>query len=482
MTDNKPNTSYDLTIIGSGPAGIYAALEAGKMGKKVAIVERNPKNIGGTWIHTGTLPSKTFREVLAAIRSVDSHVGSHWVNRLVNNLSTLRLQNRADDVSQDEEKLMHARLKDASVDIIRGSGFVESTHSIRVYDPEHGSQLLETDYILIATGSRPRRPENIPFDGWRVVDSDEILSLEQLPQSILVFGAGVIGCEYACIFRALGVDVTIVDARSRIMQTSDREIADELKRAMENVGVCFKLGYRMTSIDFDGPKVNTSFEQENIKSDLFFFAAGRESCSDRLGLERVGVHISERGMIQVNNYFQTNIANIYAAGDVIGPPALASTSTEQGRIAAAHAFGTKLSFPEVFPLGIYTIPEMSSVGRNEEELTEAAIPYIVGKAKYSEIARGYIRGDSYGLLKLIVCEKTRTILGVHIVGADACNLIHIGQCCMLMKMPIDTLVDDVIFNHPTLAEGYKIAASNALEEMARRQSKQSQKRRAKPAA
>ncbi|MFW7381515.1 MAG: Si-specific NAD(P)(+) transhydrogenase [Oligoflexus sp.] len=456
---------FDLVIIGSGPAGIYAALEASKFGKKAAIIERHPESIGGTWLHTGTIPSKTFRETLATIRSIHSHVGKHWVDRLLGNLSTLRLQQRAEAVSRDEEKLVLDLLNEAKVHIIRGHGYIESPQEVRVLQSETGGKIINTDFILIATGSKPRRPSFIPFDGWRVVDSDEILTLEQLPKSIVVFGAGVIGCEYACIFQALGVQTTIVDARSHIMQSHDREVADELMRAMENVGVIFKLGYNMSEIRFDGPKVMTIFPQETLSSDLFFFAAGRESTSNRLGLERVGILTNKRGAIDVNNHFQTSVKNIYAAGDVIGPPALASTSAEQGRIAALHAFGSKVSFPEVFPLGIYTIPEMSSVGKNEEELIGSGVPYVVGKAHYREIARGYIRGDSHGLLKLLVCSQSHRILGVHIVGADAANLIHIGQCCMLSNMPIDTLVNDVIFNYPTLAEGYKIAAAKALNQL-----------------
>lgn len=285
---------------------------------------------------------------------------------------------------------------------------------------------------------------------------------------MIVFGAGVIGCEYACIFQALGVKTTIVDARSRIMQMHDREIADELMHSMESAGVNFKLGNQLEEIEFDGPKVRVKLTEGSLVTDLFFFAAGRESCSQHLGLERLGVEVSDRGAIAVSKHFQTSVETIYAAGDIIGPPALASTSSEQGRIAMAHAFGKPSQFPDVFPLGIYTIPEMSSVGKNEEELVEAGLDYVVGKAHYSEIARGYIRGESYGLIKILVSAETRCIVGIHIVGADAANLIHIGQCCMLAQITIDQIMHDIIFNHPTLAEGYKVAASNAIKELASR--------------
>ena len=465
MSSKKDNNQqYDLVVIGSGPAGISAAIESRKLGKTVALVERNPQNIGGAWIHTGTIPSKTFREVLAAVRSIDRHVGNHWVKRLVDDLSTDRLKMRADEVSNEEEVLLLKQLDECGVDIVRGFGFVDSKTSVRVNREDGSSTLLGAGTIMIATGSKPRRPDNIPFDGWRIVDSDEILSLEHIPKSILVFGAGVIGCEYACIFRALGSKTVIVDARTRIMQTADQEIAEELKRSMENMGVEFRLGYNLDHIETKGPKVVSHFQDENIESDLFFFSAGRVSTSERLGLERVGVKTNERGAISVNEYFQTDVRNIYAAGDIIGPPALACTSVEQGRIAACHAFdGPKLSFPDVFPMGVYTIPEMSSVGKSEEELKKEGTPYVVGKAHYDEIARGYIRGDHFGLLKLIVCSETHKILGTHIVGADAANLVHIGQVFMMTETPVDKIVDEVIFNYPTLAEAYKIAATQAVK-------------------
>ncbi|MBC7531923.1 MAG: Si-specific NAD(P)(+) transhydrogenase [Oligoflexus sp.] len=461
---------YDLVVVGSGPAGVQAVLHAAKLGKKVALIEKHPERLGGAWIHTGTLPSKTMREVLAAIRSVESHVGEAWVTRMSQNLSTQSLRERAALASRDEEYIIRRQLDEFRIPIIRGAAYIENPRQVRVNQAGGKSLLLDTDFIMLATGSRPRRPSNIPFDGWRVVDSDDVLRLESLPKSMTIWGAGVIACEYACIFRALGVETTILDSRSTIMQFMDQEIANELKKAMEQLGVVFKLGHDLEKIEVNGPRVSATFKGQMVcESDLFFFAAGRESCSENMGLEKLGIPTNDRRTILVNQNFQTAVPNIYAAGDVIGPPALASTSAEQGRVAVCHAFGDETArFPQYYPLGVYTIPEMSSVGQTEEELMKADAPYVVGRARYDQIARGYIRGDSYGLIKILICADTQKILGVHIVGHDAANLVHIGQVAMITKMKIYEFAENVIFNFPTLAEGYKIAAFDAILQLEKR--------------
>ena len=454
---------YDFIVIGSGPAGIAAAVQAAKMDQKVAIIEKSKNTIGGAWLHTGTIPSKTIREVLDALQNIKPHMGEKWVGRLVHSLSSQHLVRRAGEVSQEEQDLFHNHLESNGIALIRGYGMIESSNTIRVIPENQVAFLLKAKKIMIATGSMPRRPAEIPFDGWRVVDSDGILRLETLPKSISIYGAGVIGCEYACIFGALGVDTTLIDGRKMIMQELDQEVTSELKKSMESLGIKILLGQRLRSITTQRSHAVVHLEKDQVEAEVCFFAAGRVSSTRNMGLERLGIQTNDRGAIIVDDYFQTSAPNIYAAGDAIGPPALASTSLEQGRIAAAHAFGDSTrKFPNIYPIGIYTIPEMSSVGKTEEQLIHAGIPYVVGRASYGEVARGYIRGDKHGLLKILICPESKKLYGVHIVGSDAANLIHIGMCFMLSELPITEMIDSVVFNYPTLAEAYRVAAFNAV--------------------
>lgn len=464
-SNTKEKMDYDLIVIGSGPAGIHAAVQAAKLNKRVCIIEKNQEKIGGCWIHTGTLPSKTLRESLATIQSIRNHVGGGWVDRIVTDLQTGKLLNRAFKVSLQEETLIRKHLKNNKIEIIWGYGLLESRFQVRVLLSESSSKVISSDYILIATGSKPRRPDEIPFDGWRVCDSDDILQLKQIPKSMVIYGAGVVGCEYACIFSALGVKVTVIDSRSRILQYLDLDIVTELQKTMESLGIEFILGQTLQHVEAKGPKVNVFTENHNVSTEVLFYAAGRVSSTDCIGLERLNIATNDRGAIVVNENFQTSISNIYAAGDAIGPPALASTSSVQGRHVACHAFGAIISeFPKIFPVGVYTIPELSMVGKTEDELKKEGIEYVVGKAIYGEIARGYIRGDSHGLLKLLICVKTHHILGIHIVGDDACNLIHIGLAFMQKNGFAQDFIN-MVFNYPTLAEGYRIAAFNGLNKI-----------------
>lgn len=459
----KPD--YDLIVIGSGPAGIHASIQSAKLGAKTCMIEKNPEQMGGAWIHTGTLPSKTFRESLAAVQSIKHHVGSEWVNRVNQDLQ-LKVFDRAKMVSAQEESVVKKYLEKNKVDVIGGYGYLENEHSVRVTPVGEETFVLNAKKILIATGSRPRRPENIPFDGWRVVDSDEILSLEEIPKSLIIYGAGVIGCEYACIFAALGVDVTLVDARERMMQYMDYELTKELEKALAELGVKIVLGKTLERIECEGPQAIFHANEYSVKADMIFFAAGRVSNTEHLGLSKLGIKTSDRGgAVIVNKDFQTNISSIYAAGDVIGYPALASTSMLQGRHVACHAQGARnQKFPEHFPVGVYTIPEMSMIGKTEEECISEGIDYVVGRANYSEIARAYIGGEYNGLLKIILDRCTQKIIGIHIVGTDACNLIHIGLAFMMKDGRAQDFIH-MVFNHPTLAEGYKIAGFNALNKI-----------------
>jgi NAD(P) transhydrogenase len=456
---------YDLIVIGSGPAGVQAAVQASKLKRSVCIIEKMPNHIGGAWIQTGTLPSKTIRESLEAIHNIRHHAGPQWVARVIDDLSTSKLYRRAHKVSAEEEGLVRRYLNKNQIEVIGGFASFEDAHTIRVTPNEGHSYTLNGKYFVIATGSRPRRPDNIPFDGWRVVDSDEVLNLECVPKRMLIYGAGVIGCEYACIFSALGVETILADSRDRLMQQIDFEVVKQLEKSMMEMGVKFILGQELVSITPRGPSVSVQLTKDNIETDVLFFAAGRISNSDNLNLKKLGLEVNDRGVIKVNDAFQTTLNHIYAAGDVVGPPALAATSTQQGRFCALHAFAEmKNEFPKYFPIGVYTIPELSSVGPSEEQLQAEGVDFVVGRAHYGELARGYIRGDSHGLLKLIIERSTHKILGIHIVGEGAANLVHIGMAFMLKDGVANDLIN-MIFNYPTLAEAYRIAAFNALNKI-----------------
>jgi len=462
-SETKP---YSFLIVGSGPAGIHAAVQAAKLGKKVAVIESHSNNLGGAWIHTGTLPSKTLRETGEAIQNLKFHAGEQWLRRLQETLSADRIYQRMRQVAGLEESLVRKHLESNNVEIVQGRAVLEDQHTLRVVDAKGRVRLMAGEHILLATGSRPRRPDDIPFDGWRVIDSDEILRLDHIPQKMIIYGAGVIGCEYACIFAALGTNVVIVDARTEILRGQDRELVAQLQLAMESLGISFSLGHSFGALNVTDTGVSVEVGGKTLDGDLIFFAAGRVSNTERLGLEKVDIQINSRGAIDVDEHFRTSVANIYAVGDVIGAPALAATSAEQGRHAVCHAFGAcRSSFPDFFPIGIYTIPELSSVGLTEEQAVAEGREFVVGRANFDEVARGHIRGDDFGLLKLIVSKEDQRILGLHIVGPDAANLIHIGQAFMLADRPLQDLIDRMIFNYPTLAEAYRVAAFNALNKI-----------------
>ena len=455
---------YDLIVIGSGSAGAHAAVQAAKIHKRVCIIESDPERAGGSWIHTGTLPSKTLREGLAAIHNLHEHLGPAWVHRLIEDLQTGKLMGRAHQVSIQEEQQLQAYLKANQIQMIRGRATLESAHAVRV-NTASSSQVLTTHYIFIATGSRPARPAHIPFDHWRVIDSDDVFNLEAIPKTMVIYGAGVIGCEYACIFAAMGTKVTLVHSRPQILQYCDQELVSELRSFMEGLGIRFVLGEKTKEIHVSGPLVTVRVGQEDLEAEVFFWASGRVPCTEDLGLKKLGVDCDEQKAVLVNDSFQTSVHNIYAAGDAIGPPALAATASQQGRFVACHAFGITLgSFPKDYPIGIYTIPECSMVGKTEEALLEEGRSFVVGRAYYHEVVRSMIGGKSKGLLKLLIDSKTHAILGVHIVGEDACNLVHIGLAFMTKGGHAQDFVN-MVFNYPTLAEAYRIAAFNGLNKL-----------------
>lgn len=458
-------TSYDLAIIGSGPAGVSAAVQAAKLGQRVCIIERNVDNLGGAWIQTGTLPSKTLRELLAMTSNVRRQYGEQWLKHLKDGTTAGRLMTRAKEVSQRQNQHVRRYLAKNGVIIVGGTAKLIDNKTIEVSRRGREPKTVQTTNILLASGSSPRRPPEIPFDGWRIVDANEILHLATIPKSIVIYGAGVVGCEYACIFAALGTQTVIADSRPQIMTTIDQEIATELQDSMQTVGIEFLLNQKLTAVELKTDKVQTTFADSQRTSDVLFFAAGRIPNSAGLWDDKIAIDTDERGYVLVDDSFRSSVANIYAAGDLIGTPALAATSAHQGRVAASNALSTSgLKFPKNYPVGVYTIPELSSVGYSEQELQEMGVDYVVGRAHYNEIARGYIRGDSHGKLKLLICRNSHKIIGVHIVGDGACELIHIGMVFMHQGCHAQDLLD-IVYNYPTLAEGYKIAAFNGLNKL-----------------
>ena len=461
---------YDLLVIGSGPAGQRAAIQAAKLGKRVAIVERKAV-VGGVCINTGTIPSKTLRETvlhLSGYRERGLYGASYTVKQ---NITMSDLLMRTDRVISHEIDVTRHQLLRNRVELFAAVASFIDPHTIRLNEVlGHGWRDVTAAQIVIATGTAATQDLHIPFDGQRIFISDDILGLEQLPRTLAVIGAGVIGLEYASMFAALGVRVTLIDKRPRLLPFVDAEIIETLAYQLRQNRVTLRLGEEVSGIepiaDEHGARVNIHLASgKQIITEKALYSIGRTGAIQELNLPVAGLAADTRGRLGVNAYYQTEVPHIYAVGDLIGFPSLASTSMEQGRLAACHAFGVPAnSVPELFPYGIYTIPEISTVGRNEEELTEQGIAYEVGKAQYREIARGQIIGDSTGLLKLIFHAETRALLGVHIIGEGASELIHIGQAVLAFGGPIDYFVNTV-FNYPTLAECYKTAAFDGINRL-----------------
>jgi len=457
---------YDLIIIGSGPAGQKAAVQAAKINKRVAIIERG-REIGGVAVHTGTIPSKTLREAAMYLSGYDQRGLYGKSYRLKDNLSMEDLLQRVAITINQETEVMSHQLRRNNIELIQGTGSFLGPHRIQIENRHGKISEVQAEHVLLATGTRPHRPDHIPFDGETIIDSDDILYLKKLPRSMAVIGAGVIGVEYASIFSALDIKITLVDGRDSMMGFMDGEIIAELTHLMRDRGTVVRLGEDVCGVEKNehDQAVVTLESGKKFAADLVMFAAGRIGCVNSLNLEAAGLAASSRGQMKVNEFYQTEVPHIYAAGDLIGFPSLASTSMEQGRLASRHAFGMSLhSHPELFPFGVYAVPEMSMVGKTEEELTKEKIPYEVGIARLKETARGHIMGLQEGMLKLIFSLENKKLLGVHVLGEEATELVHIGQAVLALDGDLDFFVENV-FNYPTLAEAYKIAALDACNRM-----------------
>jgi NAD(P) transhydrogenase len=455
---------YDLLVVGSGPAGQKAAIQAAKLGARVALVERGHM-VGGVCTQTGTIPSKSLREAvlhLTGLRQRDVYGRSYRVKAEITMDDLFR---HSRHVIERETDVVRDQLARNRVALLDGSARFVDPWTLDVAG-EGVAQRVTAARIVIAVGTRPARPASVAFDDRTVLDSDGILSLERLPASMLVVGAGVIGLEYASMFAPLGVEVTVVDQRPQVLEFCDAEIVEALRYHLRDVGVTFCLGETVSSVErYDGAAVACLASGKRILAETVLYSAGRQGATEELGLEAAGLTADARGRIDVGPSYRTAVDHIWAAGDVIGFPSLAATSMEQGRLASCDAFGiASLSTPGPMPIGVYTIPEISFVGQTEQELTQAAVPYETGVSRYRELARGQIVGDSNGLLKLLVCPVERRLLGVHVFGTGATELVHIGQSVMALGGTVDYLVDNV-FNYPTLAEAYKVAALDATNKL-----------------
>jgi NAD(P) transhydrogenase len=456
---------YELIVIGSGPGGQRAAIQGAKAGKRVAMIEKQTA-IGGVCINTGTIPSKTMREAVLHLSGFYSK-NFYGANRA--SAATITMADvifRIQRVVENEVGVTQDQLKRNGVDVIHGTGKFMDAHHLRV-ENGNGFAEFESEYIVIATGTKPAKNPKVPINGRNIIDSDQILSMPQIPRTLIVVGGGVIGVEYACMFATLGVRVIIVEKRPRLLEFADTEMVEALSYQMRDHRATMRLNEEVESVEAlpDGKVAANLVSKKRINADALLYAVGRQGNVDRLDLAAAGIEADNRGRIKVDADFRTTQPHIFAVGDVIGFPSLASVSMEQGRIAAARAFGVQVQTdPESYPYGIYTIPQISFIGKTEEQLTDADVPYEVGVAYYREIARGQIAGHTDGRLKLLFHRETLDLLGVHIFGENAAELLHIGQAVFKLKGKITYFIDTV-FNYPTLAECYKTAAFNGLNRL-----------------
>jgi NAD(P) transhydrogenase len=459
--------NFDMMVLGSGPAGQRAAIQAAKSGKRVALVEK-AQCVGGVCINTGTIPSKTMREAVLHLSGYN-YQNIYGVNyRVKEKISMADLAFRVQHVIKTEIDVTVAQLSRNNIETLFGVASFVDPHTVRVTGL-NGSVEYHAETVVIATGTKPAVSSKVPINGKNIVNSDQVLTMETIPKTMIVVGGGVIGVEYTCMFATLGVRVILVEKRPRLLEFADAEIVEALSYHLRDHRVTLRLNEEVSSVEesADGAVVANLESKKKLSGDSLLYAVGRQGNVDELNLAAAGVEADSRGRIKVDAEYRTQQPHIFAAGDVIGFPSLASVSMEQGRIAAARAFDKPVhSNPATYPYGIYTIPEISFIGKTEEQLTDEDVPYEVGVAYYREMARGQIRGDTTGRLKIIFHRETKELLGVHIIGEGATELLHIGQAVLILKGTVEYFVDTV-FNYPTLAECYKAAAFNGLNKLAR---------------
>lgn len=457
---------YDLVVIGSGPGGQKAAIAAAKLGKSVAVIERG-RMLGGVCVNTGTIPSKTLREAVVYLTGMSQRELYGASYRVKERITPADLLARTQHVIGREIDVVRSQLMRNRIELYVGHARFVDAHTIHVDDPNRAERVTVSGRnVVIATGTKPARPAGVEFDENRVLDSDGILDLKTIPGSMVVVGAGVIGIEYASMFAALGTKVTVVEKRGNMLEFCDPEIIEALKFHLRDLAVTFRFSEEVTAVDVGSAgTITTLASGKQIPAETVMYSAGRQGQTDHLDLPNAGLEADSRGRIFVDDNYQTKVDHIYAVGDVIGFPALAATSMEQGRLAAYHAFGESCKgMTELQPIGIYSIPEVSYVGATEVELTKASVPYEVGVSRYRELARGQIAGDSYGMLKLLVSTEDLRLLGVHIFGTNATEMVHIGQAVMGCDGTVDYLVD-AVFNYPTFSEAYKVAALDVMNKL-----------------
>jgi len=461
------NQHYDLIVIGSGPAGQKAAINAAKLGKRVVVIERTGM-LGGVSVHSGTIPSKTLRDAVLYLTGFNERAFYGQDYRLREEVSRDEIASRVRTIVNRETHLVRSQFNRNRIAELEGTARFLDPHTVEILNPVRPATTIRGDYVLIACGTRPAQNPSIPVDGKHILDTDRLPELSDLPREIVVIGGGVIGLEYASMFAALEMRVTVVEQNPQILEFVDREIVEALLYHLRELEVVFRLGEKVVGVAIDETRNRVTARLESGKSvhgEALLYAVGRQGNTDCLNITTAGLEADTRGRLKVNQFFQTAVPHIYAAGDVIGFPALAATSMEQGRLAAAHMFGAALAQTAfVVPYGIYTIPEIATIGRTEEELTAAAIPYEAGVARYEELAKAEMLGDKTGMLKLLFHPETRKLLGIHAIGQRATEIIHIGQAVLAFDGSVEYF-RDAVFNYPTLAEAYKVAALNGLNKL-----------------